>query len=147
MEENRLGVEIIDVALINLHPPIAVAGAYLDVISAEIDAVRYQAEALGDQNIVQARLVAKYRIADPVRFQLWFDDPEGVLHEAVLAALARTVAGWAVDDVLRLQRTLASQPGTVESPEQGVRRPSRAACKEAPWLRHTSRGPVADRGQ
>jgi membrane protease subunit HflK len=47
--ENRLGLEVVDVPLINLHPPVAAAEAYLDVISAEIDAVRYDAEAVGEK--------------------------------------------------------------------------------------------------
>ena len=47
--DNRLGIEIVDLPLINLHPPIASAAAYLDVISAEIDAVRFQLEAEGEK--------------------------------------------------------------------------------------------------
>jgi regulator of protease activity HflC (stomatin/prohibitin superfamily) len=42
---NRLGIDIVDVALINLHPPIEAAPDYLDVISARIDAERFQTEA------------------------------------------------------------------------------------------------------
>jgi membrane protease subunit HflK len=66
VEENRLGIEIVDVALINLHPPIAVAAAYLDVISAEIDAVRYEAEASGEKNerIKHAERDSNQAIAD-----------------------------------------------------------------------------------
>ena len=45
--QNHLGVEIVDLALINQHPPVAAAAAYLDVISAEIDGVRFQFEAEG----------------------------------------------------------------------------------------------------
>ncbi len=37
-QENKLGVEITDVFLLNLHPPVAIAKEYLDVISAKIDA-------------------------------------------------------------------------------------------------------------
>lgn len=71
----------------------------------------------GDQNVIQARLVARYRVTDPIRFRLFMDTgvPEGVLHEAVLAALTRTVAGWEVDDVLRQQRGGDGGPGTMES--------------------------------
>jgi len=42
---NRLGIDIVDVALINLHPPVEAAPDYLDVISARIDAERFQTEA------------------------------------------------------------------------------------------------------
>lgn len=47
--ENRLGIDIVDLALVNLHPPIDAAAAYLDVISAEIDSVRYELEAEGEK--------------------------------------------------------------------------------------------------
>ncbi|MEN6458784.1 MAG: SPFH domain-containing protein [Thermoguttaceae bacterium] len=43
--KNRLGIDVIDVALLNLHPPIEAAADYLAVISARIDANRYQIEA------------------------------------------------------------------------------------------------------
>ncbi len=49
VEQNHLGVEIVDLALINQHPPVAAATAYLAVISAEIDAVRFQFEAEGNK--------------------------------------------------------------------------------------------------
>ncbi len=49
VERNRLGIEIVDLALINMHPPVASAAAYLGVISAEIDAVRLQLEAEGEK--------------------------------------------------------------------------------------------------
>ena len=58
----------------------------------------------GDQNIVQTKIVVKYRITDPIRYRLWMDNPEGMLHDIVLASLTQTVAGWNVDNVLRLQR-------------------------------------------
>ncbi|MFO7903405.1 MAG: protease modulator HflK [Planctomycetota bacterium] len=60
----------------------------------------------GDQNIVQARVVAKYRIVDPIRFKLGFVEPEKLLHEVVMAATNHIIAGWKVDDVLRLQQPL-----------------------------------------
>jgi membrane protease subunit HflK len=69
----------------------------------------------GDQNIVQASLVAKYRIVDPVRYQLHFAQPEGLVHETVVAATTRTIAAWGVDDVLRLQQTAGGGSGVPES--------------------------------
>ena len=48
-EENHLGIEVIDVALFSLHPPIEAAADYLDVISAQIDADRYATEASGER--------------------------------------------------------------------------------------------------
>ncbi|MGQ9651871.1 MAG: SPFH domain-containing protein [Phycisphaerae bacterium] len=43
--ENRLGIDVVEVALLNLHPPIEAAADYLAVISAKIDAERFQIEA------------------------------------------------------------------------------------------------------
>ena len=68
----------------------------------------------GDQNILQTRLVAKYRITDPVRFTLQFVDAPGILHEVVLASTTHTLADWRVDDALRLQRERADAPGVTE---------------------------------
>ena len=44
-KENRLGIDVVEVALLNLHPPIEAAADYLAVISARIDANRCQIEA------------------------------------------------------------------------------------------------------
>ena len=75
----------------------------------------------GDQNIVQAHLVAKYRIVDPVRFKLWFTDPEQILHDVVLSATAHTIADWRVDDALRLQRSRSDAPDVIESLAETIR--------------------------
>ncbi len=48
VESNHLGIEVVDVALMGLHPPVEAAADYLDVISARIDAERVHIEALGD---------------------------------------------------------------------------------------------------
>ncbi|MFH1266868.1 MAG: SPFH domain-containing protein, partial [Planctomycetota bacterium] len=47
-DENRLGIDVIDVALVALHPPIEAAEDYLDVISAQINANRFQIDAEGE---------------------------------------------------------------------------------------------------
>ncbi len=57
----------------------------------------------GDQNILQARLVAKYRISDPVPFALSVEEPQGLVRDAVMAATTETITGWRVDDALRLR--------------------------------------------
>jgi regulator of protease activity HflC (stomatin/prohibitin superfamily) len=49
--DNRLGIDVVDVALIGLHPPIAAAADYLDVISAGVDADRFQIEATGKKRM------------------------------------------------------------------------------------------------
>jgi len=83
----------------------------------------------GDQNIVQAKLVAKYRIDEttgPIRFRLWMDNPEGLLRNVVLAALTQTTTEWEVDDVLRLQRSIEGQVGSTESLAETVKRRAQA---------------------
>ena len=75
----------------------------------------------GDQNIVQARIVAKYRIVDPVRFELWFVQPRELVRDVVMSAANHTIAGWNVDDVLRLQRSLPDAPDVTESLAKAVR--------------------------
>lgn len=54
VEENDLGIDIIDLALISLHPPLEVGSDYLEVISARIDAERVQIEARGDRSRILA---------------------------------------------------------------------------------------------
>jgi len=75
----------------------------------------------GDQNIVQAQVVVKYRISDPVSFQLDTADPPAILHDIVLAALTQTITGWSVNDVLRLQRQDAARGGQAEGLADSVR--------------------------
>jgi membrane protease subunit HflK len=69
----------------------------------------------GDNNIVQSKMVVKFRIQDTVRYRLWMRNAEGILHDVALAALVQTVAGWSVDDVLRLQRPVPDDPKQTES--------------------------------
>jgi membrane protease subunit HflK len=57
----------------------------------------------GDQNILQPRVVAKYHIDDPVAYALLIDNPERIVHDAVATAATETIAGWRVDDALRLR--------------------------------------------
>lgn len=76
----------------------------------------------GDQNIIQTKVVAKYRITDPVQYRLHVAEPEEIVREAVLASLTQTIAGWDVDDVLRQQRGGDAGPGTTESLREVVTR-------------------------
>jgi regulator of protease activity HflC (stomatin/prohibitin superfamily) len=75
--EHRLGIDVVDVALIALHPPIEAAADYLDVISARIDAnrlkieangeraaMRHSAEATSDQRVADARVEAARMMGD-----------------------------------------------------------------------------------
>ncbi len=51
VREARLGLEVVDLALINLHPPIEAAGSYLDVINARLDAHRQVIDAEGKKQV------------------------------------------------------------------------------------------------
>ena len=64
--ENRLGIDVIDVALVGMHPPIDAAPAYLDVISAEIDAERYRIQADGQRtaSITDAETTSHAQVAE-----------------------------------------------------------------------------------
>ena len=46
-DRERLGIDVAEVAIINLHPPVDAAADYLDVISAKVDATRVELEATG----------------------------------------------------------------------------------------------------
>ncbi len=47
----RLGLDVIDFALLNIHPPIEAGGSYLDVINARLDAGRRVTEAEGVKQV------------------------------------------------------------------------------------------------
>lgn len=82
----------------------------LEVTTDEIDPVLEGYCLTGDNNILQAKIVVKYRVTDPVAFDLWTykdekrNDGELILRDVVLASLVQTLAGWKMDDALRLQR-------------------------------------------
>jgi len=52
-DDQRLGLDVIDIGIISLHPPVEVASDYLDVINAGIDATRTIQQASGES---QAKL-------------------------------------------------------------------------------------------
>jgi modulator of FtsH protease HflK len=68
-----------------------------------IDPVREGYCLTGDQNILQPKIVAKYRIDDPVAFALAIEEPNRLVHDAVMTAATTTIAAWHVDDALRLR--------------------------------------------
>ncbi|QDT65210.1 protease modulator HflK [Calycomorphotria hydatis] len=57
----------------------------------------------GDHNILRADLVLKYRIQNPIAYQLRFSEPERILRDVVTSATVEVIAGWKVEDALRLQ--------------------------------------------
>ena len=54
----------------------------------------------GDNNLVQPEVLVKYQIVDPVRWALRANDPETVVHDAVVSALTRSITEIGVDEVL-----------------------------------------------
>jgi membrane protease subunit HflK len=59
----------------------------------------------GDLNLIHARAVVQYRVADPVRFVLASDDRDLILHRLAESCLARALARRGVDGALRDGRT------------------------------------------
>ncbi len=59
----------------------------------------------GDHNIVRARGVVQFRVADPVAFLLRAEDLDQILARSTEASLARALASRGIDDPLRGQRS------------------------------------------
>ena len=55
----------------------------------------------GDMNVIQTKIVVKYKVSDPIAFRLGVDNPEAFLHDIVLTAFTQTAANWTIDDLLR----------------------------------------------
>ncbi|MEZ6066760.1 MAG: protease modulator HflK [Planctomycetaceae bacterium] len=72
----------------------------------------------GDQHLLQAKLVVKFRISDPVVARLRIADAERILRDMAIASLTQTVAAWGIDDAWRRHRTSAA--GDVVSLERDV---------------------------
>lgn len=68
-----------------------------------IDPLREGYVLTGDQNLVQAKLLVKYRISDPVSFVLLHRSDTRLLKDTMIASLSRIVSGWNVDSALRQQ--------------------------------------------
>ena len=58
----------------------------------------------GNQNILEADMTLKYRISDPIAYTFSNRDPDRILRDTVIGAASEVIAGWKIDDVLRLQR-------------------------------------------
>lgn len=69
----------------------------------------------GDQNLIQPRVIVKYRISDPIAFRLRIAEPERMLRETVVASLTQEFNSWKVDEAIRLQR-----PGEKDQPGVNV---------------------------
>jgi membrane protease subunit HflK len=66
----------------------------------ELDITRDGYALTGDHNLIQPRVLLKYQIADPVAWALNIVRPEARVHDAVVAALTRTLAEMPIDSVL-----------------------------------------------
>lgn len=58
----------------------------------------------GDQYLLQAKFVVKYRLRDPIRARLRINHVEAMLRDMAIAALTQTVAQWGIDDAWRRHR-------------------------------------------
>lgn len=58
----------------------------------------------GDRNLVQARLIARFRVADPAAWALGGDDPVGVVRAVVQAVAVRSFGERGVEGVLGQER-------------------------------------------
>ena len=55
VEKSKLGIEVVALGLISLHPPVPVASAYLDVINARFEARRAVTEARGEAAVAEQK--------------------------------------------------------------------------------------------
>lgn len=69
-----------------------------------IDPIREGYCLTGDENIIQADMVARYFIQDPVAFALRQADPEALLRDVIMAATVRAAGEMDVDSVLSDRR-------------------------------------------
>lgn len=66
-----------------------------------IDPLREGYALTGDMNVIQAKIVVKYKVTDSVIYRLEVDNPELFLHDIVLTSFVHTAASWNIDDLLR----------------------------------------------
>jgi membrane protease subunit HflK len=71
--------------------------------SGTINPIREGYVLTGDQNLIQAKLLVKYKITEPVEFVLRHRSDTRLLRDAVIASLSHTISGWNVDATLRQQ--------------------------------------------
>ncbi len=90
-EKNRLGIDVIDVALVVMHPPIEAAESYLDVINAQIDAERFQITAQGQYDVAleRAQTSSYSRVAEQ---KMYAADRVGTAYEESEEVLALSQA-------------------------------------------------------
>jgi hypothetical protein len=72
----------------------------------------------GDRNLLRARGVVQYRVADPVAFVLRAEDVEGLLARQAEASLARALARRGIDAVLRAERAEVARDAEADWPDR-----------------------------
>ena len=55
----------------------------------------------GDMNVIQTKIMVKYKITDPIEYRLGVENPEAFLHDIVLTSFTQVAALWSIDDLLR----------------------------------------------
>lgn len=73
---------------------------YTDTGVETLDPITQGYALTGDQNVVQANMVARYRISDPAEWAFYGANAEGVLRVEVTAAMVRSLGEMGVDSVL-----------------------------------------------
>ncbi|MDY0168470.1 MAG: SPFH domain-containing protein [Thermoguttaceae bacterium] len=128
-EENRLGIDVVDLALFSLHPPIEAAPDYLEVVSARIDADRYVTEAKGERlrlmeesaaegakAIAEAKVEAARRVGKAIEESAEFvavGQAYGVAPEAFELRLRGDVVQETLENrpVILMDKSFTIQPG------------------------------------
>jgi membrane protease subunit HflK len=63
----------------------------------------------GDDNVLQAVLLARYRVSDPIRFALELEDPDALMRDAVCTAMVTSAGTMAIEEMMAEGRfTLSS---------------------------------------
>lgn len=54
----------------------------------------------GDHNVLQAVLLARYRVSDPIRFALEIEDPDALMRDAVCTAMVTSAGTMAIEEMM-----------------------------------------------
>ncbi len=143
-DENRLGIDVVDVALFSLHPPIEAATDYLQVVSARIDADRYVTEAKGERlvaieqaategakAVAEAKVEAARRVGKAIEESAEFlavGQAYGVAPEAFELRLRGDVVQETLSNrpVILMDKSFTIQPGEFFFDFRGTRDDERA---------------------
>ncbi|MDE0913727.1 MAG: protease modulator HflK [Planctomycetota bacterium] len=54
----------------------------------------------GDDNVLQAVLLARYRVSDPIRYALEIEDPDALMRDAVCTAMVTSAGTMAIEEMM-----------------------------------------------